>query len=270
MVKYSKVVLIGSGNVATVLGRMIVQAGHSVIQVCGRNAVASRMLADELHSESVIDFTHISLLADIYIVAVTDNAVAEVAAALHLPGKIVVHTTGSVSKNILQQTSDSYGVLYPLQSLRKENNLQPLVPLLVDGSDEDVCDKIALFANSLSTIVHFAYDEERFKLHIGAVFSSNFTNHLYSLTDFFCKEEAIDFSLLIPLIIETALRLKNNVPSCMQTGPAVRRDHESIQKHLTFLNKYPELKEIYSLLTESIIGVVLQNKADANQEKIKK
>ena len=260
MVKYSKVVLIGSGNVATVLGRMITQAGHTVVQVLGRNAVAAGLLANELQAGAITEYKLISLHADIYIIAVSDTAVAEVAAVLQLPGKLVVHTTGSVSKQILQNTSGTYGVLYPLQSLRKENKLQPLIPLMVDGSDEDVTEQLSLFANSLSPMVQKATDEERFKLHIGAVFSSNFTNHLYTLADFFCKEEQIDFSLLIPLIIETASRLQNYAPSAMQTGPAARGDKETVQKHLAYLNSYPGLHEIYRLITNSIIDFSVYNK----------
>jgi len=259
MVKYSKVVLIGSGNVATVLGRMIVQAGHTIVQVLGRDAEAAGLLANELQAGAITEYKRLSLQADIYIIAVSDTAVAEVAAALQLPGKLLVHTTGSVAKQILQNSSNTYGVLYPLQSLRKENKLQPLIPLLVDGCDEYVTEQVTLFANSLSPMVQKATDEERFKLHIGAVFSSNFTNHLYTLADFFCQEEQIDFSLLIPLILETANRLRNHVPSSVQTGPAARGDRETIQKHLAYLNTYPGLPEIYRLLTDSIIDFQVKN-----------
>ncbi|MBC7587195.1 MAG: DUF2520 domain-containing protein, partial [Chitinophagaceae bacterium] len=97
-------------------------------------------------------------------------------------------------------------------------------------------------------------DEERLKLHVAAVFACNFVNYMYLQSATYCEKEDIDFSLLQPLIEETANRLRMNHPAEVLTGPAVRKDVATVQKHLTMLKKYPALHEIYLLLSEKIMG----------------
>ena len=38
----------------------------------------------------------------------------------------------------------------------------------------------------------------------------------------------------------------------MQTGPAIRDDQNTIEKHLDFLNEYPAFQDLYQQLTNSI------------------
>src|SRR5215831_18513211 len=163
------VVLIGSGNVAAVLGRLIKSSGHAITEVMSRNAEHAFTLAKELGAQTYTNIHHLSKDADIYIVAVSDHAIKTVAKELIVPNGIVVHTSGAVSKNVLQHSSDHYGVLYPLQSLRKESAYVPDIPLLIDGNTPETIQFIQSFAISLSEKVHYAEDEERLKLHIAAV-----------------------------------------------------------------------------------------------------
>jgi predicted short-subunit dehydrogenase-like oxidoreductase (DUF2520 family) len=97
-----------------------------------------------------------------------------------------------------------------------------------------------------------ADDKERLKLHVAAVIVSNFSNHLYKLAEDYCKKEGLDFKQLLPLIEETAQRLKTISPSNSQTGPAIRHDRATIEQHLNLLEKYPQLKKIYEVMTQSI------------------
>ncbi len=247
-----KVVIIGSGNVATILGRRILKAEHEIIQVISRNELHAKPLAAELGCDYATDLSKISLLADLYIIAVSDNAIEDIAHSISLSNKIMVHTAGSVSKNILQRTSKNYGVLYPLQSLRKETNINVKIPLLTDANTEETLTFITDFAKTISAEVQFADDYARLQLHIAAIIVNNFTNHLYTLTADFCKQQNVDFGLLLPLIKETADRLEHFRPAEMQTGPAIRRDERTIQTHLELLNGFHELKKIYQLFTESI------------------
>src|SRR5579863_2087169 len=132
-----KVVMIGSGNVATVLGRRILQAAHEVTEVISRNESHAKTLANELHCDYSSNFARISDHADICIVAVSDHALVDLSTELQFQNKIAVHTAGSVSKNILQQISKNFGVLYPLQSLRKEIRTDFEIPLLIDANTEE-------------------------------------------------------------------------------------------------------------------------------------
>lgn len=247
-----EVVIIGAGNVANVLGKLIVKRGHKVTQVFSQHIMNAAQLANQIDAVAIDNLNEISLSADIYIIAVVDNAIASVAASLHLSNQLLIHTSGTISKDVLKGSSINYGVLWPLQTLRKEITLQPEIPFVVDGCTEEVKTAIISFATQLSAIVIQADEDEKRKLHVAAVFASNFVNHLYALTENYCEKENIDFQLLVPLIIETAERIKMYNPSEVQTGPASRGDSVTIDKQLHDLEKYPFLSRLYLILTNSI------------------
>ena len=250
-----RVVIIGAGNVASVFGRLIAKANHQIVQVVSRNINHAQRLANELACASADNPKVLDSSADIYLVAMADAALNEIHENYFLADKLIVHTAGSISKDILKKVSSSYGVMYPLQSLRKENlELHQDIPLLIDGSSEEMLAMIETFARTLSSTIGFANDEQRLKLHVAAVIVSNFTNHLYALAADYCGKEGLDFKMLQPLIEETALRLRHHQPSEMQTGPAIRKDIITLDKHLHILSQYPALKKIYLKITDSIMN----------------
>ncbi len=248
-----KIVILGSGNAAAVLGRKFKAAGHEIVQIYSRNAAAASELAYEWDTESTNYKSMIQKNADVYLFAVNDNAITEVADNLHLPGKVVAHTAASVPASILEHVSDHYGVFYPLQSLRKEVINLPDVPVFFDGHDDTAKRVLSQLAQSISpSSTAVAGDEDRLKLHVAAVVVSNFVNHMYALAEEYCRKEGLAFKQLLPLIHETAERIKTVSPKTVQTGPALRQDKETIKKHLELLNDHPNLKNIYISLTESI------------------
>ena len=250
------IVIIGSGNVATVLGRKFKAAGHTILQIYSRNASAASALAYEWDTESTNYKSMISKIADVYIIAVPDDSIDDVAADLRLPGKVVAHTAASVPKEVLKKVTAHYGVFYPLQSLRKEMITLPDIPVFFDGSDDIAKSMLQKLAQTIaSDKVLEASDDTRLKLHVAAVIVSNFTNHLYAMAEEYCRKEGLDFKQLLPLIEETALRIKDISPKAAQTGPALRHDKETIEKHLELLKGHPQFKNIYLLLTESIQGL---------------
>ncbi len=241
-----KVVIIGSGNVAHVLGQIIAQNGHNIIQIAGRNKKKVDDLASLLHTSGINRFSDLSASADIYILAVSDTALTELRSWLPPIEKgIVVHTAGAVNILVLKEIAARYGVLYPLQSLKSGNADYPEIPFLTDADSSDTLSEIQLFASSLSTRVIAADDEVRLKLHTTAVVVNNFTNYLYSLAEEFCTQEGLDFSLLLPLLNETVKRLALYPARSMQTGPAIRNDRLTMDKHLSVLQSYSELTQIY-------------------------
>lgn len=247
------IVIIGSGNVATILGRKFKTAGHRIIQVVGRNASAASALAYELDTESSNYMTLLNKNAEVYIIAVSDDAIEKVINDLKLPDKVVAHTAAAVPKEALKDVSEHYGVFYPLQSLRKEMPDVQDIPIYFDASDDFAKKKLESLANSISSHISVGSgDEERLKLHVAAVVVSNFVNHLYVLAENYCQKEGISFKKLLPLIDETTQRIKTISPKESQTGPAIRHDKETIQKHLEILEAHPQLRNIYLLMTESI------------------
>lgn len=247
-----EIVIIGTGNTATVLGRKLKSAGHKIVQVFGRDSMAASQLAYELGTESTTYWNVVYRDADLYILAVSDIAIEEILHELQLPDKTIVHTAASVSKNILKNASHHFGVFYPLQSLKKEIGHIPDIPIVIDASDDSTMRELEVLAHSISDKVVEAGDEQRMKLHLAAVVVNNFVNHLYALAESYCNNEGIDFDLLVPLIKETAERIQFISPAQSQTGPALRNDRTTIEKHLELLKRYPHLRKIYETFTESI------------------
>ena len=247
-----KTTIIGSGNVATVMGGAIAAAGHIIGQVVARNEPAAAALAAEWGCGYATRWEAVDPAADLYIVSLSDRALEEVNRRLSLPHRLVVHTAGAAPLSALSGVSQRHGVLYPLQSLRKEIRPFPEFPLLVDAARAE--DEILLegFARTISGQVQHADDAMRLKLHVAAIFANNFTNHLYSLAADFCRAGGIDFSLLLPLIHETARRVERYPPRDVQTGPAIRGDRTTMDRHLEALGNYHNMSELYRLFSDKI------------------
>jgi len=247
-----KTVIIGSGNVATILGESIVAAGHSILQVVARNEIRGADLARSLGCPYTHRFADMETAAELYIVALSDTALGALGRHLTLPGRLVVHTAGATPADTLLPVTERFGVLYPLQSLRAYIRPFPPFPLLVDAADADDRSALEAFAQTLSGQVRQADDTTRLKLHLAATLVNNFTNYLYTLAADYCRQEALDFSILLPLIRETADRLGRNAPGDVQTGPAVRGDRNTIARHMDLIDNYQEIKELYALFTNLI------------------
>ncbi len=245
--------MLGSGNAATVLCKLIVNGGHEMVQVVSRNEDHAKVLAASFNATTATLKSHRFAEADIYVIALHDAALDHIENIPALEGKFVVHTAGSISINALKSCSATYGVVYPLQSLSKFTDYIPEVPFLVDGNNQEVLHRIIGFAKTLSSNVIEANDAERLDYHVCAVFVNNFTNHLFAIAEKFCEKERIEFKNLLPIINETTRRTATVSPSLAQTGPAIRNDIFTLNRHLQALPGNPEMKYLYLKLTESIM-----------------
>jgi predicted short-subunit dehydrogenase-like oxidoreductase (DUF2520 family) len=251
------IVLIGSGNVATVMGRKSMAAGHRIVQVYSRNAAHANVLATRLGTNSTSYVSSIERKTDLMIVALRDEAVTGFVQEIGEIKSIAVHTAGALSMNLIRGMSQSFGVLYPLQSVRKEMEIMPPLSILVDGNNARTRNQLSEFASTIAENIKEADDETRLKYHLAATLVNNFTNHLFSMAASFCKKENIQFSVLQPLMEETVLRLRNTSPQHAQTGAAVRDDQVTIEKHRDLLKKYPDILNFYDLFTAEIQKSVL-------------
>lgn len=250
-----QVTIIGTGNVATVLGKLIFANNHSINQIYGRNIDAASLLANQLNAQPINKISDLNNESDLYIIAVSDKSIATICSKLNVTEKIVVHTAGSVNNDILKNVSRNFGVLYPIQSLRKEMDIATAtIPFLINGNNKSTQISIENFAKTLSKKVAVGNDEVRLQLHTAAVFSCNFVNYMYLQSANFCEANNLDFTLLQPLIEETALRLRTHHPKDVFTGPAVRKDVQTIEKHITQLNSNKPAQELYTIITKMIMN----------------
>ncbi|MHB1177761.1 MAG: Rossmann-like and DUF2520 domain-containing protein [Daejeonella sp.] len=256
------IVLLGSGNVATHLGRAFKMAGQTIVQVWSRDIDHARELADTLASEAISEMDDVDRSADLYIISVKDEAIPSVAAELKVGDKLIVHTSGSTGLEVLAGVSSRVGVFYPLQTFSKSKAVDfRRIPIAIEANTPEDSAVIRAIADRLSEKVLHLNSEKRKTLHVAAVFACNFTNHLFAISQELLKAENLDFDLLRPLIAETAQKIQLNDPEEVQTGPAVREDNETINSHIEMLRENPELMELYKQLSQSIVNLHKRSEA---------
>jgi len=244
-----KVVILGSGNVAQHLIEVMKNAPTiDLVQVFARNPNQLNHLL--LSSKIVSDYQEIAA-ADVYIISVSDNAIAEVSGKLPFENRLVVHTSGSSALAVLDNKNRK-GVFYPLQTFTKGKKVDfTPIPICLETENEQDYQLLENLGNCISKKVFQINSEQRKSLHVAAVFVCNFVNHLYQIGNEICEANQIPFEVLHPLIQETAQKILELTPKEAQTGPALRNDTKTIQKHLDFLSD-ENYTTIYKLLTQSI------------------
>ncbi|XMO85674.1 F420-dependent NADP oxidoreductase [Algibacter sp. AS12] len=243
------VVILGAGNVATHLFKGFEKTNDvSVVQWYNRNASS---LQPYSHLVDVTDNLEALKDVDVYIIAVSDDAISELSSSLPFEDKLVVHTSGSVSVYDLDMKLKR-GVLYPLQSFSKAAKLDfANVPICIETIDKKSYPLLKKVAVSLGSPTKRINSDQRRVLHLAAVFVNNFTNQLYRIGHEITESEGAEFDLLKPLIKETASKIEDMSPFKAQTGPAKRNDKKTIKKHLKQLDNEHH-KAVYELLTDSI------------------
>ncbi len=247
-----KVTVIGSGNVAQHLIKVFLQTKEVfLVQVFARQP---KSLLHLLPKERITNDYKALQEADIYIISVTDNAINEVSSQLQFKNKLVVHTSGTSSLEVLD-TKNRKGVFYPLQTFSKSKEVDfSSIPLCLEAENENDYKTLELLANAISNKVYNISSEQRKSLHVAAVFVSNFVNHMYVIGSEICETNNVPFEVLQPLIHEVANKITTLSPKEAQTGPALRNDTKTIEKHIEFL-KDSNYQDIYKLLTQSIQNV---------------
>ena len=244
-----KVVVIGSGNVAQHLIEVLLQTEEvALVQAFARTPshLASLLPITTITSDyqEIID-------ADVYIVSVSDDAIAEVTAQLPFENRLVVHTSGSSTLSVVHSKNRA-GVFYPLQTFTKGKSIDfTTIPICLEAENELDYALLTTLGSALSQTVLTIDSEQRKSLHVTAVFVCNFVNHLYEIGAEICEKNDVPFEILHPLIQETAHKITERSPREAQTGPALRNDTKTITKHLDFLEN-STYQNIYQILTQSI------------------
>lgn len=247
-----EIILVGTGNVARVLGRKLKAAGHNILQVYGRTITAAEHLARLVDAIATDQPAAISRNADLVIFAVSDDAIAGLSNALNFPNSLVVHTAGSVPAGVLANSSPRYGVLYPLQSLRPQFPDEGNIPFLLQASNELDLQLLASLVEAMEANWQAATDDSRLNMHLAAVWVNNFPNLLFSIAYDWCREHQLDFHLLQPLMLETVTRLDGQDPVHWQTGPAIRKDEATMNRHLALMTQHPDWQDLYRKISTLI------------------
>jgi len=251
------IVMIGSGNVAWHLAPALENIGYKVAAVFSRDLGHAKALTKRLYEAiptDSLDFNELD--ASIFIIAVNDQAIEEVAKELILPDEsIVAHTSGSQALDTLSYIpTDQLGVFYPLQTFSKGKRVEfTNIPMLIESEDSFTKKMLVKIASQLSKEVLHVDSADRRALHVSAVFACNLTNHLFTIAEKLLNEHQMDFKLLKPLISETINKSLEIGPKNAQTGPAIREDLDTLEKHMEYLEVNEEYAHIYKIITQNII-----------------
>lgn len=243
-----RVVLLGAGNVATHLIKAFSTAKKvELVQVYARTKKSLQRF------QNLVDTTtNLSDLkdADVYIIAIADDAIGEFSSQLPNNNALVVHTSGSVTMNAIDNRFRK-GVFYPLQTFTKGTKVDfSTIPICLEAQHDEDLQLLEKIGAAISNSVYFIDSKQRESLHLAAVFVNNFTNHMYHIGQTICDEHKVSFEVLQPLIQETATKIKTIAPLKAQTGPAKRNDQKTIEKHLKQLPK--GYQNIYKVITTAI------------------
>lgn len=255
--------IIGAGNLAWHLAKAMERAEVAVNEIYARDIRKAGALADVLYAARAVNTPDFSQSkSEVFFLCVSDDALESVASQLLLPdGAVLAHTSGARPLSVLDGAISLYhgnrvdcGVFYPLQTFSRDVPVDfDRIPVLVESEDKHALFALTALARRLSGKVLRVNSRERLVYHVSAVFSCNFTNHLWAMSKEILESENLDFELLKPLIAETVRKMMQaGHPAEVQTGPAIRRDRRTLDSHLDFLRDDDDLMKVYSTLTESI------------------
>ncbi len=245
--------IIGVGNVGWHLSQALHEAGYEIKHIVSRSQEKLESLVQKLCTIHLTSIDQVQEEPDLYLICVQDVYIPEISASLSSSQSIVVHTSGGSDLKVFSAKQDKYGVFYPLQTFTKGNNMDwSEIPFLLEADNQSTLNKLKVVANRISGKYNFADSSARLKVHIAAVFACNFSNHMATIADSLLKKEGLDFKIVYPLLKETIKKLDRMSPDEAQTGPAIRNDAVTMERHMELLKEFPEWQEIYRLISKSI------------------
>ena len=245
----------GAGRVASALCMELSAAGHKIDLIVSESEKSCSTLAESCNAKwsRTLAFPESS---DLIIVSVPDHRLKEVLSDLSCaPDTVVVHTAGSIGLNVFPATLPLSGVLYPLQTFSKERKVNfSDIPFFIEASAGNTLGLLSAIVESLGGKPYNVDSEHRILLHLAAVFTCNFTNHMLTAGNDIAEKAGFSLDVLRPLLIETIQKAIELGPEKSQTGPALRNDNNTIEKHLDLLSFSPEFQTVYKEVSRSIAG----------------
>jgi predicted short-subunit dehydrogenase-like oxidoreductase (DUF2520 family) len=183
--------------------------------------------------------------ADLVVVCVPDRAISEVAHAIE-PGPWIAHTSGASSLTALDPHARRFS-LHPLQTFSQDLGAEQLDGswAAISGESERALEAARELAGLLGVTPFVLDDEDRPLYHAAAQFASAFLVTLHDVAAELMEAVEAPPEALEPLMRRT---IENGF---RHTGPLVRGDRETIERHLDALAaRHPELVPMYRALAD--------------------
>ncbi|AEV31207.1 hypothetical protein Oweho_0185 [Owenweeksia hongkongensis DSM 17368] len=236
-----KIGIIGTGNVGSYL--------HSVFVAHG---FAAKLFGRKLNPHALEEVYQNSGEFDLILLCVNDEAIAEVSSQIEPSNTIVAHVSGATPLSAIAKKHTNRGVFYPLMSLKGHSEIDAsTIPFCLEANNETTLDALKKVIDFMGAKWNLVNSEERTHLHLAAVLAHNFSNHLHYQAQEVMNNAGLDFRILLPLLENALQSLQHTSAKDMQTGPAIRHDESTINRHLDLLQDNTTI-DIYKLLTKSI------------------
>lgn len=256
-----KISIIGAGNIAHLIAHSYLAKGHQIVEICNRSIDKGKEFAEKSGARFVEKPELLSPETDAVFIAVQDNVIEKTINEIRLENKFLIHCSGTMVLNPGHKTINHYGVIWPLYSINQDQlPIESDIPLIIDADQPGDLNKIRQFASVISENMIEMDFQKRQKMHLAAVVSNNFTNHLLGVLEDYMNKENLPAALLQPILKQTFENAIHHSALNSQTGPAIRRDSKTIEQHLLLLEKFPDLKELYLRLSQSIQNFHPQNR----------
>ena len=245
--------IIGSGNVATQLGRALLKYNIKIDIIFNYNIHSADLLAKDLNSKASNQPKDLPTDSDLYIIALKDEHILASINQFDLKNKLIVHTSGTFDTQLLNKITSRVGCFYPMQTLTKNEEIVfENTAVFIEANLEEDIQLLKKITNQLNCTPFQVNQLQRQQLHIAAIATNNFTYHLFSCIQEYCNSNNLPYSSLGPLLSQTIKMIDKENPFMYQTGPAKRGENEIIEKHMDLLKSEEFLADIYSLFTTQI------------------
>lgn len=235
-----KVGFIGPGKVGRSFGCYLMKNQTQVVGYYGKSYEKTLQLATEIGCNAFSDLSKLILSADLIGITVQDDQIkliVEHIASLNLEisNKVFFHMSGSLTQEVLKPLSEKRFSLHPLRAFPKlVTDVRDFYGIYysLEGGDQRIHDWL--------NEIHISYFEissqQKAQYHAAAAIVSNY---LVAVLDFgFSQFEALglpeDLSkkALWPLVLGTLENIDALGTKKALTGPIVRGDIQTIEKHL--------------------------------------
>lgn len=242
---------IGYGRLAKHLVPAIQAADIEINQWYVRNESFHDEIRNLFRVDPVSHITELNEDSDLIIMMVSDHAIDDISQALNLEHTLICHTSGMTSVNAIAQTER--GIFYPLNTFSGlDHSWNCETPIFIQATNHEAYTLLRQLAKKISSNVQLLDESTMPIIHTAAVVSQNFSNHLIAQAETLLESHGQNRKVILPLLESMISNLKLNPARSNQTGPAIRRDQETIEKQIDLLQKNKSLLYIYKSLTRSI------------------
>ena len=270
-----KIGFIGPGKVGVNLGRYFTHKGIKISGFYGNN---SKEASEITNSKSYDNYEEIIKDSNILFITTPDDIISIIdreISKFDLKNKSICHASGSLKSTILSNAKLSGALIYSIHPMFAFSNKNMSIKKLeqiyfsIEGDlkNQNINDfPVIGLMNHICNKYFIRNIEDSAKYHLANVFVSNLVLSLIDIGTGYLKELGLSeehaLNALFPLIEGNLESIHKNGFVKSLTGPVVRRDIKTINKHLESLND--EDIELYKSLSLNLLR--LAEKQNSNIE----